>query len=108
MKEIWGHAKEKEAREETLKCREEKGQGQSEVPGDWIQGRTQGGRGEGHKGREVCGGLGGTSSKSAPAASPECVMSQEDARVGLGLGEWDEVWDSLRRARGETGAWWPG
>lgn len=58
MKEIWGHAKEKEAREEMLKCREEKEQGQSEVPGDWIQGRTQGGRGEGHKGREVCRGRG--------------------------------------------------
>lgn len=36
MKEIWGHAKEKKAKKETLKCREERGH-ESNVPGDWIQ-----------------------------------------------------------------------
>lgn len=66
MKEIWGHAKEKEAREEMLKCREEKGQGQSEVPGDWIQGRTRGGGG-GTRAEKSAGGGGGDKFRVVPS-----------------------------------------
>lgn len=93
-----GHAKEKEAREETQM------QGRRDNDRAKSQGTGFGADLEG--GGRLCG---GQVWRHPQLASLSVSSAEKMLRVGLGLGEGEEVCHSLQRIReGLTREWWPG